>query len=320
MFCLSFASSIKNKLARQVAQNRKQLICELSALTRVCGSLKFGQGGVLNVLFTTENPAVARLIFTLFKRIFKVHTSLVVKKNRSLKKQHVYEVKLDDAKSYLAKLGVIDLSEGIGIIEQVPDFVFDSDATKRAYIRGLFLGSGSINNPEKSYHFELVVHAKAYGESVLQLINSFGLKTKMIARKNNYVIYLKEAEQIVDILNIIGAHHTLLDFENTRIVKEMRNKVNRVVNCDTANLKKTVDAAQKQLRAIALIDQHYGLSNLPETLQEVAQLRLDNAEISLSELGQMLTPPVGKSGINHRMKKIIALANQITEEHSHVKS
>lgn len=317
---MSFASSIKNKLARQVAQNRKQLICELSALTRVCGSLKFGQRGVLNVLFTTENPAVARLIFTLFKRIFKVHASLVVKKNRSLKKQHVYEVKLDDAKVYLAKLGVIDLSEGIDIIEQVPYFVFDNDATKRAYIRGLFLGSGSINNPEKSYHFELVVHAKAYGESVLDLINSFGLKAKMIARKNNYVIYLKEAEQIVDILNIIGAHHTLLNFENTRIVKEMRNRVNRVVNCDTANLKKTVDAAQKQLKAIELINQHYGLSNLPEPLQDVAQLRLDNAEISLSELGQMLTPPVGKSGINHRMKKIIELANQITEEHSHVKS
>ncbi len=182
---------------------------------------------------------------------------------------------------------------------------------KRAYIRGAFLGGGSVSDPEKIYHLEIVTHSDSYANSLCSLINEFGLNAKTIERKNNYVVYLKEGEHIVNLLNIIGAHSALLDLENIRIYKDMRNNINRIVNCETANLSKTINAAVRQIENIRYIEDSYGLSNLSPSLREVAELRLNNPDASLRELGEMLNPPIGKSGVNHRLRKLDKIAEEL---------
>ena len=257
----------------------------------------------------------ARMIFTLLKEHFNIHSKLMVKKSTSLKKNNVYMVVIDEKMgvrqllkdTYILKEsdGVINLDYGIS------EEVVNDEETKKAYIRGAFLGGGSISNPEKNYHLEFVTHSEEYALSLSKLINSFGLKSKVIQRKNSYIVYIKEGEQIVDILNIMGAHTSLLELENIRIMKEMRNNVNRLVNCETANLSKTVNAAVRQVESIKLIQSEIGLKRLPKNLREIAELRLSYPDESLKELGEMLDPPVGKSGVNHRLRKIEKIASEL---------
>ncbi|MGN0348951.1 MAG: DNA-binding protein WhiA [Roseburia sp.] len=184
---------------------------------------------------------------------------------------------------------------------------------KRAYIRGAFLEGGSISDPNKSYHFEIVCRSLAQAKQLQEAINSFGLDAKIVARKKYEVVYLKEGAQIVDILNVMEAHVALMNLENVRILKEMRNSVNRQVNCETANISKTVSAAVKQLEDIAYIRENAGLDSLPEHLKEMALLRLEHPEAPLGELGTYLNPPVGKSGVNHRLRKISELADRLRD-------
>lgn len=180
------------------------------------------------------------------------------------------------------------------------------------YKRGFFRG-GSISNPEKTYHLEFVTHNEEYAKDLSNLINSYNLNSKVIKRKNSYIIYLKEGEQIVDLLNIIGAHASLLELENVRIMKEMRNNVNRLVNCETANLSKTVNAAVRQVESIKFIEREIGLGRLPKNLRDVAELRIKYPDESLRELGKMLNPPVGKSGVNHRLRRIEKIADELKQ-------
>ncbi len=314
---MSFASNTKTQLAHHVAETRNAQMAELSAMVRVCGLLKLKSGGRVDVQIATENAAVARLVFTLFKRLFKRHTEVIVKKNHSLKKHHTYEIYVEDAVDMLVALGILRNDDGIVIEEGMPEALIQSDEGKRAYIRGVFLGSGSISDPEKSYHMEFVTHHQAYSEALKDLINSYELNAKIVMRKNHFVVYIKEGDQIVDVLNIIGAHKTLFEFENTRVVKYMRNSVNRVVNCETANLNKTVDAAMRQVEAIERIRDVMGLDALPENLKAIAELRLEQPELSLTELGELLDPPLGKSGINHRLKKLETISEKIMEGMKH---
>ncbi|NLB20548.1 MAG: DNA-binding protein WhiA, partial [Clostridium sp.] len=191
-----------------------------------------------------------------------------------------------------------------------PELIHD-DGLKKAFIKGAFLGSGSVSNPEKAYHLEFVVNSLELAEELRDLINTFGLTAKVIARKNTFIVYLKEGEQIVDILSIIGAFNSLFEFENVRIVKDMRNNVNRLVNCETANLSKTVNAAVRQVESIRLIERELGLQRLPKPLREMAEIRLEYPDESLKELGEILEPKVGKSGVNHRLRKIEKIADEL---------
>jgi DNA-binding protein WhiA len=160
---------------------------------------------------------------------------------------------------------------------------------------------------------EMITHHEEYANELANLVNRYDLHARVVARKKNFIVYLKEGDQIVDLLNVIGAHTALMSFENTRIVKSMRNNINRLVNCETANLKKMTDAALRQKRYIELIETYNGLESLPEPLLEVARIRLDNTEVSLTELGQLLNPPIGKSGVNHRLRKLEKIALDIIE-------
>lgn len=185
------------------------------------------------------------------------------------------------------------------------------DKETRALIRDAFLKNGSMSDPRKSYHFEIVCDTRDEAEKLRDAINEFGEDAKIVERKGHPVVYLKEGEQIVTVLSVMGAYKALMELENIRIVKEMRGSVNRRVNCETANIRKTVDAAVRQVEAIRTIEETEGLDSLPKNLREIARVRLDNPEMPLQELGQMLDPPLGKSGVNHRLRKLIELAEKI---------
>lgn len=315
---MSFSSTAKNEICRIVEEKECCQMAELAAILRMSGTIQiFGKQG-MGFRITTENPAIARRIFTLLKNEFNIHTDILVKKNSSLKKNNVYMLNVSSAqgaKDILVKTGILRENES-GIINfhnKIGSDIVKRSCCKRAYLRGAFLGGGSLSNPEKTYHMEFVTNSQEHAEDLMKLINSFNLNSKVIQRKNNYIVYLKEGENIIDLLNIIGAHSALLDLENVRIYKEMRNNVNRLVNCETANLNKTVDAAVRQVESIKLIKEKVGLKKLPLGLREVAELRLNYPDVSLKEMGEMLNPPIGKSGINHRLRKIERIAEELKD-------
>ncbi len=315
---MSFSSKVKNEICRYTELSREEAIAELSGIMKVSGTLGFSGDMKMNFRVSTENPAIARLTFKLLKDHFNIHTKIFVKKSNSLKKNNIYLVVIDNnmgVKELLKEVGVLKEEEGMITLDySVPERMVKDDNCRRVFIRGVFLGGGSISNPEKTYHLEFVTHHEDYAKELSEVINTYGLNSKVIQRKSSFVIYLKEGEQIVDLLNIIGAHDSLLELENVRIMKEMRNNVNRLVNCETANLSKTVNAAVRQIGSIKLIEEEIGLQRLPENLREVAELRLNFPNESLKELGQMLEPPVGKSGINHRLRRIEKIAEELRKE------
>jgi hypothetical protein len=311
---MSFSAKVKGEICRYIEVSKEEALAQLSAIMKVSGTLAFS-GRQISFKITTENPATARFIFTLLKDHFDIHSKLMVKKGNSLKKNNIYMVLITEdmgIKELLKKTGILREIDGILSLDySIDKELISTEETCRAYIRGAFLGGGSISNPEKTYHLEFVTHSLEYAEDLSKLINKFGLNSKVIQRKNSYIVYLKEGEQIVDLLNIIGAHSALLELENIRIMKEMRNNVNRLVNCETANLSKTVNAAVRQVESIKLIEREIGLQRLPKNLREIAELRLNYPDESLKELGEMLNPVVGKSGVNHRLRKIEKIADEL---------
>ena len=314
---MSFSAKVKGELGRYTEMSREEALAQISAMMKVSGTIGFNGKG-LSFKITTENPTSARLVFTLLKEHFQIHSKLMVKKSNSLKKNNIYMVVIDEemgVRGLLKDTGIFkEVDGGITLDYRIDEKMVETDDEKRAYIRGACLGGGSVTNPEKNYHLEFVTHSEEYAQDLCELINSCGLNSKVIQRKNSFIVYIKEGEQIVDILNIMGAHSCLLELENIRIMKEMRNNVNRLVNCETANLSKTVNAAVRQVESIKFIQSKIGLKRLPQNLREIAELRLEYPDESLKELGEMLDPPVGKSGVNHRLRKIEKIAEELRSE------
>ncbi len=307
---MSFSGITKEELARLIEPKACCDLAELAALVRMDGTLQISgnQQYALNVI--TESAPVARKIFRLAKNVLERQVDIVVRRKMRLRKNNSYLVKIyprgvDD----LQRLGLVNGRSQIkpGIAKELIKHRCD----QKAYLRGAFLAGGSINNPEGTYHLEIITNDSQHAAALCQLLNKFQLGAKVSRRKNWYVVYLKESEHIVLFLALIGAHHALLEFENVRVFKDVRNQVNRLVNCETANLNKTVDASVRQMDNINLIGQTIGLSALPVTLREIAELRIDSPDASLKELGGMLNPQVGKSGVNHRLRKIDELADKI---------
>lgn len=315
---MSFSQVAKNELCRLPIQDSCCQVAELSGIMKMSGTINIGSRAGLGFRMATENPAIARRAFTLIKKLYGKHTEIMVKKNNSLKKNNIYILSLTPeigAKDILISEGILKESKegALGFINKISPNIIKNNCCKMAYLRGAFLGAGSISNPEKTYHMEFVTSTLEQAEDLMKLINSFSPNAKVIQRKNSFVVYLKEGNQIIDILSIIGAHTALLEFENVRIYKEVRNNVNRLVNCETANLNKTVDAAVRQVESIKFIKEKCGLRKLSPSLREVAELRLNYPDISLKEMGEMLTPPIGKSGVNHRLRKIEKIAEELRD-------
>ncbi|SHE73035.1 DNA-binding protein WhiA [Alkalibacter saccharofermentans] len=309
---MSFSSKTKNDLCRIEHTNNETSAAELSAMIHMGGSLRFEGHKRMTFQIKTENPAIARYVFKLIKALYKVEVEVRTVKSKQFKNRNQYIVKVVSAEEsmfMLKDLGIIKDVDGYTTLSyEVPERFKRNREPLKAYLRGAFLGAGSISDPEKAYHMEFVTSSEEFAMELMMLVNSFELGSKMIQRKNSYVVYLKDSEQIVTLLSVIGAHGALLDIENIRIMKGMRNNVNRIVNCETANLTKTVEAAWKQVESIEKIKSRIGLERLPNNLREIAELRLNNKEASLKELGEMMNPPMGKSGVNHRLKKIEEIA------------
>ena len=313
---MSFSGEVKEELGLQISSARHCQIAEMAAFISMCGSVMIDSNERYSVKLHTENLIVARKCFTLLQKTFNIRTEISIRRNLSkqstsywlLVKNHEEALRLLQATKLLTREG--DVQEELSLVRNT---VVQQYCCKRAFIRGAFLVSGSISDPEKSYHYEIVCSAKGKAEQLQKIMNSFEIDAKVILRKRSYVVYVKEGAQISDLLNIMEAHVALMKFENIRILKDMRNAVNRKVNCETANINKTVSAAVKQVEDIHYIRDTIGLENLSEALYDVALTRLSYPEATLKELGDLLTPPVGKSGVNHRLRKLGEIADKLRQ-------
>lgn len=286
---MSFSSEVKEELAKHISPARHCQIAELAAIMHFCGQYGRDENGLYTIGFQTENEAVVRKGFTLLKKTYNIETG------QTLDAQKMQDV--------LQKIGNLD--------EPVSRLLLKNSCCQRAFLRGAFLSVGSMSDPSKSYHLEFDCTDAAKAEQLQEMISNFDIDSKIILRKKYHVVYLKEGSGIVDLLNVCEAPVSLMNLENLRILKEMRNSVNRRVNCETANIAKSVNAAARQVEDIEYIRNHYGFQNLPAGLREMAEIRLENPDISLKELGERFNPPIGKSGVNHRLRKLSELAEKL---------
>ncbi len=286
---MSFSGEVKEELARHISNARHCQIAELAAIMHFCGQYGQDERGSFTIGFQTENEAVVRKGFTLLKKTFNIETGL------SLENSEMQE--------FLQKIGNFE--------EPVNGMLIKNSCCKRAFLRGAFLGVGSISDPQKGYHLEFACTDEEKAKQLQEVMGFFDIESKIIFRKKYYVVYLKEGACIVDLLNVCEAPVSLMKLENLRILKEMRNSVNRRVNCETANIAKTVNAASRQMEDIEYLEVHYGFQNLPESLQQMAEIRLEHPDMSLKELGECFDPPIGKSGVNHRLRKLSELADKL---------
>ena len=299
---MSFSGTVKEELAAQISPARHCQLAELAALIHFCaGTLDGGK----HLCLDTENEAVARKCFTLFKKTFNIDNVVTGTKDRLLPDDEC------EMKVILALHLDGHADNTISLAAPVNSMLVKNSCCARAYLRGAFISIGSMSDPEKSYHLEFVCSESAQAKQLKEIIQGFQIEAKVIKRKKYDVVYLKEGAGIVDLLNVMGAHVSLMNLENLRIVKEMRNSINRRVNCETANISKTVTAASKQIEDILLVRDKYGFENLPDNLKQMAEIRLEYPDAALKELGGYLEPPVGKSGVNHRLRRLSEIADGI---------
>ena len=308
---MSYASEVKKELTG-ITVHEKNARAELMALIRMNGSIGLANHAmILNV--QTESPAIARRIYSLIKQLYKVESDILVRKKMKLKKNNTYVVRLrHHVQEILGDLAILD---GFQIKERVPLDLLTGDLMIRSYLRGAFLAGGSVNNPETSrYHLEIYSLYEEHNEMIAEMINRYDLNARTTNRRSGYIVYLKEAEKIANFLQLIGATTSMLEFENIRIVRDMRNSVNRLVNCENANMDKVANAANRQVENIMLIEATVGLSSLPEKLRAIAETRLAHQEVSLKELGTLVPGgPISKSGVNHRLRKLNAYADELRQ-------
>lgn len=308
---MSYASEVKKELTG-ITVHEKNARAELMALIRMNGSIGLANHAmILNV--QTESPAIARRIYSLIKQLYKVESDILVRKKMKLKKNNTYVVRLrHHVQEILGDLAILD---GFQIKERVPLDLLTDDLMIRSYLRGAFLAGGSVNNPETSrYHLEIYSLYEEHNEMIAEMINLYDLNARTTNRRSGYIVYLKEAEKIANFLQLIGATTSMLEFENIRIVRDMRNSVNRLVNCENANMDKVANAANRQVENIMLIEATVGLSSLPEKLRAIAKTRLAHQEVSLKELGTLVPGgPISKSGVNHRLRKLNAYADELRQ-------
>lgn len=330
---MSFSKDVKDELSLQLSNARHCRLAELAAILSCQGRLLDRKTGY-SLRLQTENLDVARKYFTLIRKTFNIKVEIAIKTNSQIIRNRVYILIIKAPEDVMkimqaAKLPFPEAIQGMktentekilyhenspGYEIGKPDqMIVQNACCKRAFIRGAFLTSGSMSNPKKAYHLEIVTNEQDKAEQLKNMIQSFDIDAKVVMRKKNYVVYLKEGSQIVDLLNVMEAHVALMDLENVRILKEMRNSINRQVNCEAANISKTVAASTKQIEDIIYIRDTYGFGDLDDGLEDIAALRIQHPEASLKELGAMLLPPIGKSGVNHRLRKLSMIADHIRE-------
>lgn len=288
---MSFSSEVKEELEKVIPGSRHCQLAELAAIIHFGCKIKEEGENRDEIRISSENLFAFRKYFTLLKKTFIINDDVI---------KILQAVKVCDEDGHMHPLS-----------DAVNPLLIKNSCCRRTFLRGAFLCIGSMSDPKKGYHLEFVCENEAHAAQIQQTIWSFDIEAKIVRRKKYHVVYLKEGTGIVDLLNVMGAHLSLMLLENLRIEKEVRNSVNRQVNCEAANITKTVNAAGKQIEDILLLQKNYGLSNLPDNLRQMAEARLEHPESSLQELGGYLNPPVGKSGVNHRLRKLSEIAEKI---------
>lgn len=312
---MSFSSTVKDELIHLPLGKSCCILSELSALTQTSGSLALRGLGRVQVTYRVENAALARRIFLLLRTQLNITAKLHFVQHTRLGGRRTCVLTLgdQDSQTLLIALHMMEQDEEghISFKRTAPRHPMTRQCCRKAFLRGAFLGCGSMNHPEKSYHFEWAAEDQSLRNTLAKLLDKCDLPVHEHLRKGQHVMYLKGAQQIADMLALMGASQAVLDMENIRIKKQMRANVNRAANCDEHNFERIADAAVEQIEAIKLISIQRGLFTLPPGLQEIARLRLEHVSLSLTELGQMLDPPVGKSGVNHRMRRLMDIAKDI---------
>jgi len=313
---MSFSSDVKHELSNQSTDARHCQITELAVLLSFYGTIIASETR-LQLRVTSESLSVARKVFTLVAKTFKINANVSSRRNMS-KKNSIYTIWIKDhevTSRILQATKMLDLPTQEKTIRGIVDpILLKRMCCMRSFVRGAFLSAGSMGDPGKAYHLEFVCLHIETAEQICHVLHGLSLDAKIVQRKKVHIVYLKESSQIVDLLNMMGAYVSLLDLENIRVLKEFRNSINRKVNCETANINKTVSAALRQVEDIQyLMEEGHG-EDLPEGLFQIASARLEHPHATLAELGEMLTPSVGKSGVNHRLRKLSEMANEIRQQ------
>ena len=316
----SFSSAVREELIRLPAGKPCCMLSEISALTQTSGHLAFRGGGWISVSYRLDNAGTARRLFQLLKKRLNIAPTLHFTQTRQLggRRTCVLTLSTQDTRTLLNALHMTEEDEQgqIHLRRTVPRHPMTRQCCRRAFLRGAFLGAGTVTDPEKGYHFEWKAEDGQLAQTLEKLLEKCGLPFHSYLRKGQQVIYLKGAQQIADILAVMGAGSSVLEMENIRIRKQLRASATRAANCDEHNSEKMLDAGQKQAAAIRMISLKQGLFTLPPALREAARLRVENPDLSLQELGEMMDPPVGKSGVNHRLRRLMAIAGELEKEYA----
>ena len=305
---MSFSARVKEELLRIRPEKHCCMLSELSALTQTCASLRLSGGGRVRVVYEVENAPLAKRIFLLLKKRMEITPVLEFNRHKRLggRRLAVLTVSEGDSRRLLIALRMIQESDAGMIYKGVPRAAMTRRCCRAAFLRAAFLGAGAMSEPEKGYHLEFT-SSEARADTLLKILEKSGIEGHVVKRREADVVYLKKGDDVVSCLALMGAHAALLEMENIRIRRDGRNQANRARNCDEANLKKQLSAGEKQAKAIVAYSLAYSLAALPRELQEIGRLRMLHPAASLEELGQMLPQPIGKSGVNHRMRRLMAL-------------
>lgn len=312
---MSFTSDTKKELTTLPTGKKCCQLAQITGFLKFAGSVTLIQGKV-GFKVTTDNAAVARLFATLIREYFGSKSNLAVSRPGGLRGK-IYELSITpemNSEAILRETGILTIKEGYNYFpESLGSEIIRKRCCKKSALRGIFLAAGSVSDPAKGngYHMEMSFESSEKASDVIKLMGSFGLKAKLTQRRNRFVVYLKDGEQIEDFLSVIGVSSQLFKLQNIRITKEMKNTANRIVNCESANQDKVVDAAQQQIADIEYIMKEKSLDYLTGKLRQTALMRLENPELSLADLAQLFDPPLTKSGLNNRLKKISAIAGSL---------
>ena len=308
---MSFSSDIKEELSRVVNHDECCMMAELTGfLITNCNIVK--EKGEFTLRMSTENSAAIRRVYNYFKKIYNVTPISNIEKEKTFK-ESLFQLRIVDkgVLEEIFKNSYISIDVKLQIIVDKKEPIKEKECCRRSFLRGVFIGAGSITNPSNRYHLEIVANSNENATFINELITEAGLSSKIIKRKRDFVIYLKGAEDISEFLTIIGSNKGRLAFEETRVLKDMRNRVNRINNFENANFEKTVDAGLGQIEDIEVIKRNRKFAKLPEGLKQLAKLRLSYKEATLEELGNMLEPKLSRAGVSHRFKKIKEIANEL---------
>ncbi len=317
---LSFSASVKEELVRLPLGKECCMLSELCALTQTSGHLSFRGAGRMTVSYRLDSPGAARRLFLLLKTRMEMTPALHFVETNRLGGRRISVLTLgeEDTKGLLGELHMLETDEAGNqrLKHTVPRLPMTRHCCRRAFFRGAFLGAGSVTNPEKDYHLEWKAEDDQLPATLEKLLEKNQLPCHTYERKGQQVVYLKSAEQISDMLALMGASASVLKMENIRVNKQLRGQAARAANCDEHNSEKMLDAAVKQAEAMRQISLKEGLYTLPPALRDLARARLENPDLSLKELGEMMDPPLSKSAVNHRMRRLMEVAKNLEKTES----